>query len=157
MEDMLQHKGDGFKPSLVYNSSSPDNWVDINIREFKDAQKTLISFCIQVPPAASKNGGRPKESIFKNSRLMLHEIVDIEDDNEDKFSSASRFTQETKPIIQKSEEAKGEDSGDGNQPLVGQNQRLEVVKITRCKMRAKDTLEIEIGLKNIAKRQKQFE
>ena len=92
MEDMLSHKGTGFKPSLVYNSSSPDNWVDINIREFKDAQKTLISFCIQVPPTASKNGGRPKESIFKNSRLMLHEIVDIEDDNEDKFSSVSRFT-----------------------------------------------------------------
>jgi len=29
------------------------------------------------------------------------------------------------------------------------NQRLEVVKITRCKMRARDILEIEIGLKNI--------
>ena len=44
----------------------------MNVREFKDAQKTLISFCIQVPIVGSK------ESIFKNSRLMLHEIVDKE-------------------------------------------------------------------------------
>ena len=37
------------------------------------------------------------------------------------------------------------------------NQRLEVVKITRCKMRSKDILEIEIGLKNIVPRKKSFE
>ena len=36
-------------------------------------------------------------------------------------------------------------------------ERLQVVKITRCKMRAKDTLEIEIGLKSITKRNIHFE
>jgi hypothetical protein len=33
--------------------------------------------------------------------------------------------------------------------FINPNERLEVVKITGCKMRAKDVLEIEVGLKNI--------
>ena len=41
--------------------------------------------------------------------------------------------------------------------IIKPNQRLEVVKITRCKMRQKDVLEIEIGLKNLVLRNKQFE
>lgn len=41
--------------------------------------------------------------------------------------------------------------------MIKENQRLEVVKITRCKMRAKDILEIEIGLKNIMMRDTPFE
>ena len=46
-----------------------------------------------------------------------------------------------------------------HESLVGidENQRLEVVKITRCKMRQKDVLEIEIGLKNLALKDKPFE
>jgi hypothetical protein len=36
----------------------------------------------------------------------------------------------------------------------GEQQRFEVVKITRCKMRQKDTLEIELGLKNIVLKDK---
>lgn len=35
--------------------------------------------------------------------------------------------------------------------LLKPNQRLEVVKITKCKMKAKDILEIEIGIKNLNK------
>jgi hypothetical protein len=42
----------------------------MSLREHRVAQKTLISFCIQIPIEESK------ESIFKNSRLMLHEIAD---------------------------------------------------------------------------------
>lgn len=41
--------------------------------------------------------------------------------------------------------------------LLRPGQRLEVVKITRCKMRQRDTLEIEIGLKNLQGKMKQFE
>ena len=36
-------------------------------------------------------------------------------------------------------------------------QCLEVVKIIKCKMRQKDTLELEIGLKNLEHKDKQFE
>lgn len=59
----------------------------------------------------------------------------------------------------KAKEEQQEDAkkDDGGNELVGPKQRLEVVKITRCKMRAKDTLEIEIGLKTISKKKKQFE
>ena len=56
----------------------------------------------------------------------------------------------------KEEQQKDAKKDEGNE-LVGPKQRLEVVKITRCKMRAKDTLEIEIGLKTISKKKKQFE
>ena len=159
----MASKGAGFRPQLIYLSSSSENLVEINVRDFKDAQKTLISFCIQVPPckpvddAAEEKSKVPKESIFKNSRLMLHEIVDS--DGEDEVQSATgRFTESSPSIIQKSNgnEEHKESEGDPDS-LVGQRQRLEVVKITRCKMRAKDTLEIEIGLKNIVKKQKQFE
>ena len=41
--------------------------------------------------------------------------------------------------------------------FIKDNQRLEVVKITRCKMRAKDILEIEIGLKNLLIKDMPFE
>ena len=44
-----------------------------------------------------------------------------------------------------------------NEENTDQNQRLVVVKITRCKMRAKDILELEIGIKNIAMRNIDFE
>ena len=69
---------------------------------------------------------------------MLHEITDPEED----FFDFERFNSQN-----------GRDENDLIQP----NQRLEVVKITRCKMRAKDVLEIEIGLKNLILRKKQFE
>lgn len=59
------------------------------------------------------------ESIFKNSRLMLHEITN------DDWSQVSN-----------------------------EEQKCEVVKITRCKMRQKDVLEIELGLKNIVLKEK---
>lgn len=147
----------------MYLSSSSDNWVEMNVRDFKDAQKTLISFCIQVPPAKSANESQsekskvPKESIFKNSRLMLHEIVDS--DGEDEIHSATgRFSESNPALVQKSNDnEEHKESEDQSCTLLGRKQRLEVVKITRCKMRAKDTLEIEIGLKNIVKKQKQFE
>ena len=78
------------------------------LKEFKDNQKTLISFCVQVPTAAPRS-----ESIFKNSRLMLHEIVDGPE-----------------------EEHKGDyDNLISKDLLLKPGQRLEVVKITRCKMR----------------------
>ena len=160
MEDMVASKGVGYKPQLIYLSSSADNSVEISVRDFKDAQKTLISFCIQVPPTKSANEPHaekskvPKESISKNSRLMLHEVVDS--DGEDEVQSATgRFSElDTSPaqISDKNEEHKEQESH--RDTLVGRKQRLEVVKITRCKMRAKDTLEIEIGLKNIVKKQK---
>lgn len=67
---------------------------------------------------------------------MLHEIVDPFDTDwvDSQFMSRSAATREPGGSILKD------------------NQRLEVIKITRCKMRAKDILEIEIGLKNIQKR-----
>jgi hypothetical protein len=86
------------------------------LREHRVAQKTLISFSIQVP---TEEGC---DSIFKNSRLMLHEITE-----------------------------------DGWSLLNNEPSKFEVVKITRCKMRQKDILEIELGLKNIVLKDKQFE
>lgn len=163
MEDMLSSKGTGLRPQLIYLSSSNENSVEMGVRDFKDAQKTLISFCIQVPPAkaageAPEDKSRvPKESIFKNSRLMLHEIVDS--DGEDEIEPATGQAAENGPaIIQKSNDNEEHKESEANREgAAGPRQRLEVVKITRCKMRAKDTLEIEIGLKNIAKKQKHFE
>jgi hypothetical protein len=46
---------------------------------------------------------------------------------------------------------------DGWSKLNKQEERLEVVKITRCKMRQKEVLEIELGLKNLVLKEKQFE
>lgn len=46
MEDMISSKGVGYKPQLIYLASSPDNSIEVHVRDFKDAQKTLISFCI---------------------------------------------------------------------------------------------------------------
>ena len=94
MEDMISNKAVPYQPQLIYLTSNNDNWAEFNVRDFKDAQKTLISFCIQVPPPKSssdlqsmdKTPRVPKESIFKNSRLMLHEIVDS--DGEDEMLSA---------------------------------------------------------------------
>lgn len=68
---------------------------------------------------------------------MLHEIVDPSDQdwiNPDYLDQADKKND-------------GSDS-----QIIKENQRLEVIKITRCKMRAKDILEIEIGLKNIHQR-----
>ena len=63
-------------------------------------------------------------------------------------------------IIQDEEGNKGfefnSDQGDSNN-VISFNQRLEVIKITKCKMRAKDILEIEIGIKNMNVRDTQFE
>lgn len=95
MEDMISNKGEGYQPQLFYLTSHSDNWAELNIRDFKDAQKTLISFCIQVPPAKPANDGNsldksprvPKESIFKNSRLMLHEIVDSDGEDDQLFEN----------------------------------------------------------------------
>lgn len=72
---------------------------------------------------------------------MLHEIVDPEDDDFVNMDALKYTDEEEK----------------SNPPLVGPHQRLEVVKITRCKMRAKDILEIEIGLKNLTVRNLAFE
>ena len=59
---------------MVEYTSDMNNRVQLILREFKVSQKTLVSFCLQVPPLQA-NG----ESIFKNSRLMLDEIIDSED------------------------------------------------------------------------------
>jgi hypothetical protein len=101
------------KPKKQFTQSNHSK-VEMILREHRVAQKTLISFCIQVP---CDDG---QESIFKNSRLMLHEIY------QDDWS-----------LISKNEASK-----------------FEVVKITRCKMRQKDILEIEMGLKNIVLKDK---
>lgn len=92
------------KPSLVYNNSSADNQVEMRARLMNKSQKVLLSFCISVPPSRGL-----KDNIFKNSRLLLHEILMQE----------------------------------------GEKSTYEVVKITRCKMRQTNTLEIEIGLKSL--------
>lgn len=86
-----------------------------------------------------KEDGKTLESIFKNSRLMLHEIVTS--DYEDWVDL----------------NALGEEEKDSIKNILAPNQRLEVVKITRCKMRQKDVLEIEIGLKNLTIKNKPFE
>lgn len=58
----------------------------IMMKEYKTTQKTLISFCVQVPLVKHNSeemfekNDKPVESIFKNSRLMLHEIVTSEDE-----------------------------------------------------------------------------
>jgi hypothetical protein len=63
---------------------------------------------------------------------MLHEIIEVEDGEavEDVPQTEDKF--------------------------INPNERLEVVKITGCKMRAKDVLEIEIGLKNLRSKSKIF-
>ena len=48
-ENLIQNKDAAIKPAMVYMSSSESNRVSLQLREFKDNQKTLISFCIQVP------------------------------------------------------------------------------------------------------------
>lgn len=83
---------------------------------------------------------------------MLHEIVDS--DGEDEIQTATgRFTESNPAVIRKSNDDEEHKESEGDITAHdGRKQRLEVVKITRCKMRAKDTLEIEIGLKNIVKK-----
>lgn len=49
--------------------------AQVMVKEVQVTKKTLISFCVQIPPIALFSGSKP-ESIFKSSRLMLHEIVD---------------------------------------------------------------------------------
>lgn len=102
-------------------------------KEFKVTQKTLISFCIQVPLSQNEDKSK-QENIFKSSRLMLHEIVGPAGQD---WLNAEHLENDKK--------------SDAGSQLIKENQRLEVIKITRCKMRAKDILEIEIGLKNINK------
>ena len=100
---------------MVYHSRADPNKVALSLREYKDNQKTLISFCIQVPAQMSQNGR--KESIFKNSRLMLHEIIT----NREECKSLEKIPDNE---IQR-----------GSISMLAPDQRLEVVKITRCKMR----------------------
>lgn len=71
---------------------------------------------------------------------MLHEIVEPTDDEQIGLDVLNE-----------------EEQKDGEPPLISPHCRLEVVKITRCKMRAKDVLEIEIGLKNLTVRNLAFE
>lgn len=47
---------------------------------------------------------------------------------------------------EKEEETKSKDELNGRDSFLEPNQKLEIVKITKCKMRAKDTLEFEFGL-----------
>jgi phosphoribosyl-dephospho-CoA transferase len=47
-------------------------------KEFLVTQKTLISFCIQIPLIPIENSEK-QENVFKNSRLMMHEIVESSD------------------------------------------------------------------------------
>lgn len=84
----------------------------------------------------------------------MHEIVEAEDNDYidlnnmvDQQEIEDAISEEAKePTIKKSKP---------NQDIeLKPNEKLEVVKITRCKMRSRDTLEIEIGLKNIVLRHK---
>ena len=96
---------------------------------------------------------------------MLHEIVDIDDDeeagpklvNRQENLLIERANSET--LIEEEEKKQGviNKKDDDKDVLLKPGQRLEVVKITRCKMRQRDTLEIEIGLKNLQGKQKLFE
>ena len=63
---------------------------------------------------------------------MLHEIIDTDEN----------ITEENK--------------NDTHDDLIKPNQRLEVIKISGCKMKAKDILEIGIGLKTIQDKDKKF-
>ena len=85
------------------------------------------------------SGGK-KESIFKNSRLMLHEIISKEQEEERKTLEI------VEPALTRE-----------SLSMLAPSQRLEVVKITRCKMKQKETLEIEIGLKNLQEKKRRFE
>ena len=88
----------------------------------------------------------------------MHEIVEAEDSEYIDLNNMidmqeiedAQSEEEKEPQIKKSKKP--------NQDIdLKPNEKLEVVKITRCKMRSRDTLEIEIGLKNIVLRHKQFE
>lgn len=72
---------------------------------------------------------------------MLHEIID----NDEEYADLSAL------------DDKSSSDNNNGESLIKHNQRLEVVKITKCKMRAKDTLEVEIGLKNLNTHATQFE
>lgn len=74
-EDVIQKKNTPLKPNVVEFTNDASNRVQLILREFKVTQKTLVSFCLQIPPLQLNN----TESIFKNSRLMLDEIVDSGD------------------------------------------------------------------------------
>ena len=110
--------------------SSKNNRVELSLREHKLAQKHMISFSLQVPlPEEPANSG-PKESIFKNSRLMLHEIVDAEDEdwvNVDHFNNIPED-------IHKNGTGDAEDKSNEH-GILEANQLLQVVKITKCKMK----------------------
>jgi hypothetical protein len=58
--------------------------------------------------------------------------------------------------IIEAKEGDNEDTDKNKENFINPNERLEVVKITGCKMKAKDTLEIEVGIKNLRAKNKLF-
>jgi len=120
----------------MVHTKCKESIAQITMKEIPMTKKTLITFSIQVPipkpPADAPPEEKKPDSLFKNSRLMLHEIIEVED-----------------------VEIK-EDTKENEDKFIKPNERLEVVKITGCKMRAKDVLEIEIGLKNLRSKSRIF-
>jgi hypothetical protein len=139
-EDFFRKQNKWVEPSQVMFSACEDSYGRVLAKEYLVTQKTLISFCLQIPLIPAGDTGKP-ENIFKSSRLMMHEIVD----SDEWINPETAFKDDTN-----AKEAQKND-------FVTENQRLEVVKITRCKMRAKDILEIEIGVKNLILRDTPFE
>ena len=74
-------------------------------------------------------GTGTKDSIFKNSRLMLHEIVDGEDDD---WVNIDHFDNIPEDVQEKETGDKAETNDNG---ILQPNQLLQVVKITKCKMK----------------------
>ena len=83
---------------------------------------------------------------------MLHEIVDAEDGewvNADFLDNADGKEIEYNP--------EANEASVNEKDLLKPNQLLQVVKITKCKMKQRDTLELEIGLKSLESNNKAFE
>lgn len=88
-----------------------------------------------------------KTCIFKNSRLVLQEIISGDDDwaNLDFLKDNDSDDEDEED----QEEKKANNEKTARDDFLEPHQRLEIVKITKCKMKAKDTLEFEFGLQNM--------
>ena len=54
MENLMTNKDANLQPTQVYYSSSEDNKIKLKLNPFKHTQKTLVSFCVKVPPLEDK-------------------------------------------------------------------------------------------------------
>lgn len=82
IEKLITNQNKWFEPYLVISTSTETNFAKVLVKEFKVTQKSLVSFRIQVPLKQADNN-QSQDNIFKSSRLMLHEIIDSNDEKKE--------------------------------------------------------------------------